>query len=80
LSNLRYQTRLDSVQGRSPNATLRPRISLPALETWVETWSFSETSHSRSYTHMIRGMVDDPSIVFDGIVTAEEIISRAIRI
>ncbi|HCD8783896.1 TPA: class Ia ribonucleoside-diphosphate reductase subunit beta [Escherichia coli] len=80
LSNLRYQTLLDSVQGRSPNATLLPLISIPELETWVETWSFSETIHSRSYTHIIRGMVDDPSIVFDGIVTDEEIISRAVSI
>ncbi|EBC2960948.1 ribonucleotide-diphosphate reductase subunit beta [Salmonella enterica subsp. enterica serovar Oranienburg] len=80
LSNLRYQTLLDSVQGRSPNTTLLPLISIPELETWVETWSFSETIHSRSYTHIIRGMVDDPSIVFDGIVTDEEIISRAISI
>ena len=37
LSNLRYQTLLDSVQGRSPNATLLPLISIPELETWVET-------------------------------------------
>ncbi|EIY5850290.1 ribonucleotide-diphosphate reductase subunit beta [Escherichia coli] len=80
LSNLRYQTLLDSVQGRSPNATLLPLISIPELETWVETWSFSETIHSRSYTHIIRGMVDDPSIVFDGIVTDAEIINRAISI
>ncbi|HBL6848899.1 TPA: ribonucleotide-diphosphate reductase subunit beta [Escherichia coli] len=80
LSNLRYQTLLDSVQGRSPNATLLPLISIPELETWVETWSFSETIHSRSYTHIIRGMVDDPSIVFDGIVTDGEIISRAVSI
>ncbi|MDM6737512.1 hypothetical protein QUG45_25870, partial [Enterobacter hormaechei] len=41
-----------------PNATLLPLISIPELETWVETWSFSETIHSRSYTHIIRGMVD----------------------
>ncbi|MFS7883330.1 class Ia ribonucleoside-diphosphate reductase subunit beta [Cronobacter malonaticus] len=80
LSNLRYQTLLDSVQGRSPTATLLPLISIPELETWVETWSFSETIHSRSYTHIIRGMVDDPSTVFDGIVADEEIISRAISI
>ncbi|WP_118860473.1 class Ia ribonucleoside-diphosphate reductase subunit beta [Raoultella ornithinolytica] len=77
INNLRYQTLLDSVQGRSPNVTLLPLASIPELETWIETWSFSETIHSRSYTHIIRGMVDDPSVVFDGIVTDEEIISRA---
>lgn len=77
ISNLRYQTLLDSVQGRSPNVTLLPLASIPELETWIETWAFSETIHSRSYTHIIRGMVDDPSEVFDGIVTDEQIISRA---
>lgn len=77
LSNLRYQTLLDSVQGRSPNATLLPLASIPELETWIETWSFSETIHSRSYTHIIRGMVDNPAEIFDGIVSDEEILSRA---
>ncbi|MDH0489739.1 class Ia ribonucleoside-diphosphate reductase subunit beta [Klebsiella michiganensis] len=76
-SNLRYQTLLDSVQGRSPNVTLLPLASLPEMETWIETWAFSETVHSRSYTHIIRGMVDDPSEIFDGIVTDEQIVSRA---
>ncbi|NWJ19428.1 ribonucleotide-diphosphate reductase subunit beta, partial [Klebsiella pneumoniae] len=33
-SNLRYQTLLDSVQGRSPNVTLLPLASIPELETW----------------------------------------------
>ena len=48
VSNLKYQTLLDSVQGRSPNIALLPVVSLPELETWIETWSFSETIHSRS--------------------------------
>lgn len=77
ISNLKYQTLLDSIQGRSPNVALLPLVSLPELETWVETWSFSETIHSRSYTHIIRNIVTDPSTVFDDIVTNEEIIKRA---
>ena len=48
ISNLKYQTLLDSIQGRSPNLALLPVVSLPELETWIETWSFSETVHSRS--------------------------------
>ena len=43
LSNLKYQILLDSVQGRSPNVALLPVVSLPELETWIETWAFSET-------------------------------------
>nr|WP_218057507.1 class Ia ribonucleoside-diphosphate reductase subunit beta [Gilliamella apicola] len=77
ISNLKYQTLLDSIQGRSPNVALLPLISIPELETWVETWSFSETIHSRSYTHIIRNIVNDPSVVFDDIVINKEIQKRA---
>ncbi|MHA7846143.1 class Ia ribonucleoside-diphosphate reductase subunit beta [Serratia sp. D1N4] len=77
ISNLKYQTLLDSIQGRSPNVAFLPLISIPELETWVETWSFSETIHSRSYTHIIRNIVNDPAVVFDDIVTNEEILKRA---
>lgn len=77
LSNLKYQTLLDSVQGRSPNVAFLPIVSLPELETWFETWAFSETIHSRSYTHIIRNIITEPSEVFDQIVTNKEIVKRA---
>jgi len=77
LSNLKYQILLDSVQGRSPNIALLPVVSIPELETWIETWSFYETIHSRSYTHIIRNIVVNPSEVFDTIIDNEEIIKRA---
>lgn len=77
ISNLKYQTLLDSIQGRSPNVAFLPIISLPELETWVETWSFSETIHSRSYTHIIRNIINTPSIVFDDIINNKNISSRA---
>lgn len=77
ISNLKYQTLLDSIQGRSPNVALLPLVSIPELETWIETWAFSETIHARSYTHIIRNIVNEPSAVFDDIVANERIISRA---
>ena len=77
ISNLKYQTLLDSIQGRSPNVALLPLVSLPELETWIETWSFSETVHSRSYTHIIRNIINDPSVIFDDIVRNQHIIERA---
>lgn len=76
-SNLKYQILLDSVQGRAPNITLLPIVSLPELETWIETWSFSETIHSRSYTHILRNLLPNPSEFFDTIVTTPEIVERA---
>lgn len=77
ISNLKYQTLLDSVQGRSPNIALLPIVSIPELETWIETWSFFETIHSRSYTHILRNLFTDPSDVFDDIVVNDEIKKRA---
>lgn len=77
ISNLKYQTLLDSIQGRSPNVVLLPLVSIPELETWIETWSFSETIHSRSYTHIIRNIVNNPGEVFDDILQNEHILERA---
>lgn len=77
ISNLKYQTLLDSIQGRSPNIAFLPIISIPELETWVETWSFFETIHSRSYTHILRNLFGDPSSIFEDIVENEEIKKRA---
>ncbi len=77
ISNLKYQTLLDSIQGRSPNVALLPLVSIPELETWIETWSFSETIHSRSYTHIIRNVLPQPAQIFDDIVVNEAIGKRA---
>ncbi len=62
---------------RSVNAVLLPLVSLPEVETWVETWAFSETIHSRSYTHILRNLFTDPSEVFDDIVVNPAILKRA---
>jgi ribonucleoside-diphosphate reductase beta chain len=77
VSNLKYQTLLDSVQGRSPNVALLPVVSLPEVETWIETWSFSETIHSRSYTHIVRNIIPNPAVVFDDITQNDYIVRRA---
>jgi ribonucleoside-diphosphate reductase beta chain len=77
ISNLKYQTLLDSIQGRSPNIAFLPIISIPELETWIETWSFFETIHSRSYTHILRNLFGDPSRIFEDIVENDEIKKRA---
>ena len=77
ISNLKYQTLLDSMAARSVNAMLLPLVSLPELETWVETWAFSETIHSRSYTHILRNLFTDPGEIFDDIVVNPAILKRA---
>jgi len=76
-SNLKRQILLDSVQGRSPNLAFLPLVSIPELETWIETWAFSETIHSRSYTHIIRNVYSNPSKVFDELMNIPEIVDCA---
>ena len=76
-SNLKRQILLDSVQGRAPTAAFGPIVSLPELENWVLTWAFSESIHSRSYTHIIRNIYANPSEVFDGILDMQEIVDCA---
>jgi ribonucleoside-diphosphate reductase beta chain len=80
ISNLKYQTLLDSMAARSVNAVFLPLVSLPEVETWVETWAFSETIHSRSYTHILRNLFSDPGEVFDDIVVNPAILKRATSI
>ena len=76
-SNLKRQILLDSVQGRSPNLAFLPLVTIPELETWIQTWSFNETIHSRSYTHIIRNIYTDPGIVFDDLLSIEPVVNCA---
>lgn len=80
ISNLKYQILLDSMAARSVNMLFLPLVSLPELETWVETWAFAETIHSRSYTHILRNLFTDPGEVFDEIIINEAILKRATSI
>ena len=79
-SNLKYQTLLDSVQGRGPCLSFLPYCSLPELEGCIITWDFMETIHSRSYTYIMKNVFADTSEVFDTILNDEEIVKRAISV
>src|SRR6056300_49850 len=76
-SNLKYQTMLDSVQGRGPCLSFLPFVSLPEVEGCIVTWDFMETIHSRSYTYIIKNLYSNPSEVFDTILDDEKIEKRA---
>jgi len=76
-SNLKYQTMLDSVQGRAPGMAFIPYCSLPELEACMECWSFMEMIHSRSYTYIVKNVYSDPSEVFDTILRDDKILERA---
>ena len=79
-SNLKYQTLLDSVQGRGPCLSFLPYVSNPELEGCIVTWDFFETIHSRAYTHIMKNVYSNPSEVFDTILDDKEILKRAVSV
>jgi ribonucleotide reductase beta subunit family protein with ferritin-like domain len=76
-SNLKYQTMLDSVQGRGPCLAFLPFVTNPELEGAIVAWDFMETIHSRSYTYIIKNLYSDPSEVFDTIIEDKKIEERS---
>ena len=76
-SNLKYQTMLDSVQGRAPGMAFAPYCSLPELEACMNIWQLMEMIHSRSYTYIMKNIYPDPSEVFDTILRDPRILERA---
>lgn len=78
--NLLYQAIMDTVQGSAPSEILGPICSDIGLDTWIQTWTFFETIHSRSYTHIIRNLYNNPTEVFDSVVLDDQIMARAASI
>ena len=76
-ANLKRQILLDSVQGRAPVEAFTPIVSLPEIENWIQTWTFSETIHARSYTHIIRNVYNNPSKIFDELMSIGPIVDCA---
>ena len=76
-SNLKYQTMLDSVQGRGPCLAFLPFVTNPELEGCIVAWDFMETIHSRSYTYIIKNLYADPADVFDTIIEDKKIEERS---
>lgn len=73
-SNLQRQILLDTKQGKDPISVFLPLASSPEMEAACVIWPFSELIHSRSYTHIIRGVYNNPSEVFDEVLGIEPIV------
>jgi ribonucleotide reductase beta subunit family protein with ferritin-like domain len=80
-SNLKYQTLLDSVQGRAPAIAFLPIVSIPELEGAINTWNFFEGSiHSKSYSYIMQNLYPNPTEIFDSIITDQAILERAKKV
>jgi ribonucleoside-diphosphate reductase beta chain len=76
-SNLKRQIVLDSLQGRAPGDVFGPIVSLSEVEDFIGEWEYFERIHSRSYTHIIRGVYSRPEEILDSIFDNEHVIACA---
>lgn len=76
-SNLKRQILLDSIQGRAPALVFLEHCTDPTLENSLLTWSFFESIHSESYTHIIRAIYPDPKVIVDDMPNIKEIVDCA---
>lgn len=79
-SNLKRQILLDTVQGRAPGLVFLPICTDPTLENCILTWGFFESIHSESYTHILRAIYPDPSVIFDDLINIKEIADCATEV
>ena len=77
VNNLKYQTLLDSLMGRSLMMTIGRVITNPEFEECLAWWDVFEVLHSRSYSHIIQGIFEDPSPIFDDILINDYITKRS---
>ena len=74
-SNLKRQILLDSIQGRSIQATFGRVTTNPEVEYAFERQQFQETNHSNAYSYILRNVYSNPDEVLGSIVS-NEVISR----
>ena len=74
-SNLKRQTLLDSIQGRSIQQTFGRVLTNPEVEYAFERLQFQETNHSDTYSYILRNVYDNPADVLDDI-TINELITK----
>lgn len=78
LKNLKFQTLLDSVAGRSVLEVFLPITTNPQLETWWTQHGFYESNiHSKTYSEIIKALPLNAKKIFDDIMVNKEILDRA---
>lgn len=77
LSNLAYQSLLDSEQSRATIFAFLPWVSNPELEACIKVWGFFEEIHNKAYEYILKNLFVDPTPFIDGILRNEAIMKRA---
>jgi ribonucleoside-diphosphate reductase beta chain len=71
-----FQTLMDSGQNKGLEEILSSLCTNPEFEAMFKTWGYFELIHSISYSHLLRGIFSDASVIFDKIKDYPEIQRR----
>ena len=78
LKNLKFQTLLDSVAGRSVLEVFLPVTTNPQLENWwIQHGFFEGCIHSKTYAEIIKSLPVNAKEIFDDIMINQNILDRA---
>lgn len=71
-----FQTLMDSAQNSGLEEVLASLYTNPEFEAMAKTQGYFELIHSISYSHILRGIFSDASVIFDRIADYPEIQQR----
>jgi len=71
-----FQTLMDSGQNSGLEGILAELCTNPEFEAMFKSWGYFELIHSLSYSHLLRGIFSDASVIFDKIKDYPEIQHR----
>ena len=72
-----WQWAADSIASRSIAQLLTPFTSNPELESLLNLWTFFETIHAKTYSHIVKQTFADPTALLEETYKNEQLLTRA---
>ena len=74
---LSWQFLADSVAGRSISGVLLDHVTNPELEGLINLWSFFETIHARTYSHIVKQTFVNPNEMLEETYANVDVLTRS---
>lgn len=77
VKSLMWQTATDSIASRSIQETIGRFCTASELSNVISIWSFFETIHARTYSHIIKQCFTDPNLMLKELYQDAEVLKRS---
>lgn len=77
IKTIMWQTATDSIASRSISETLGRFSTATELSNVISIWSYFETIHARTYSHIIKQCFSDPNLMLRELYDDAEVLKRA---